>query len=151
MEYVEEKDTVSIIYTGKLDNGEVFTTVSEQKPLVITLGESDAPPTLEQALLGMSVGDKKKVRLPPEEGYGPRRKELLHTLSRKTFGNKITPTPGMILSLSIEKDGKDHQVPATILEVNTDTVVVDYNHPLSGHYLTYELTLIALEKSIEQS
>ena len=106
MEYVEDKDTVSIIYTGKLDNGEVFTTQDEQEPLVITLGNSDAPPTLEQALLGMTVGDKKTVRLPPEEGFGPRRKELLHTVDRKTFGNKITPTPGMILSLNIEKDGR---------------------------------------------
>jgi FKBP-type peptidyl-prolyl cis-trans isomerase SlpA len=146
MEYVEDKDTVSIIYTGKMDNGEVFTTQDEQEPLVITLGNSDAPPTLEQALLGMTVGGKKTVRLPPEEGFGPRRKELLHTVDRKTFGNKLTPTPGMILSLNIEKDGSEHKVPATIIEVNNDTVVVDYNHPLAGHHLTYDLTITAIDK-----
>jgi FKBP-type peptidyl-prolyl cis-trans isomerase SlpA len=146
MKYIQDKDTVSIIYTGKLDNGEVFATIDEQNSLVITLGKSDAPPTLEQALLGMAVGDKKKVRLPPEEGFGVRRKELLHTVNRKTFGNKITPVPGMILSLNVEKDGIEHQVPATIIEVNNETVVVDYNHPLAGHHLTYDLTVTAIDK-----
>jgi FKBP-type peptidyl-prolyl cis-trans isomerase SlpA len=146
MKYVEDKDTVSITYTGKLDNGEVFATIDEQKPLVITLGNSDAPPTLEQALLGMAIGDRKSVRLPPEEGFGPRRKELLHTVDRKTFSSKITPAPGMILSLNIEKEGIEHKVPATIIEVNVDTVVVDYNHPLAGHQLTYDLTVTEIEK-----
>jgi FKBP-type peptidyl-prolyl cis-trans isomerase SlpA len=147
MKYIEDKDTVSIIYTGKIDNGEVFTTIDEQNPLVITLGKSDAPPTLEQALLGMAVGDKKRVRLPPEEGFGVRRKELLHTVNRKTFSKNMIPAPGMILSLNIEKDGIEHKIPATIIEVNDDTVVVDYNHPLSGHHLTYDLTVTAIDKS----
>jgi FKBP-type peptidyl-prolyl cis-trans isomerase SlpA len=147
MKYIEDKDTVAITYTGKLDDGKVFTTVTEKNPLIIILGNNDAPPTLEQALLGMAVGDKKIVRLPPEEGFGPRRKELLHTLNRKSFGAKITPVPGMILSLNIEKDGKQHQVPTTILEVNNDTVVVDYNHPLAGHHLNYDLTVTAIDKS----
>lgn len=148
MHYVEDKDTVTIIYTGTLDNGEVFTTITDQEPLTITLGKSDAPPTLEQALLGMAVGDKKIIRLPPEEGFGPRRQELLHTLNRKSFSNTITPTPGMVLSLNIEKEGKQHQVPATIVEVNKDTIVVDYNHPLAGHHLTYNLTVTAIDKPL---
>jgi FKBP-type peptidyl-prolyl cis-trans isomerase SlpA len=151
MNSIEEKDTVSITYTGKLDNGEVFTTIDEQNPLIITLGNSDAPPTLEQALLGMAVGDTKRVRLPPEEGFGPRRKELLHTVNRKTFGNKINPSPGMILSLNIERDGTEHKVPATVVEVSGDTVVVDYNHPLAGHHLTYDLTVTAINKYSERS
>jgi len=148
MHYVEDKDIVTITYTGKLDNGEVFTTVTDQKPLTIILGNNDAPPTLEQALLGMAVGDKKIIRLPPEEGFGARRQELLHTLNRKSFSNKITPVPGMVLSLNVEKEGKQHLVPTTILEVNNDTVVVDYNHPLAGHHLTYDLTVTAIDKPL---
>jgi FKBP-type peptidyl-prolyl cis-trans isomerase SlpA len=144
MDHIEDNDTVSITYTGKLDNGEVFTTIEE--PLVITLGNNDAPPTLEQALLGLVVGDKKRVRLPPEEGFGPRRKELLHTVERTSLGTKITPSPGMIISLNIEKNGIEHKVPATIIEVDNDSVVVDYNHPLAGHHLTYDLTVTAIQK-----
>ena len=42
--------------------------------------------------------------------------------------------------------GDEHKVPATIIEVNNDTVVVDYNHPLAGHHLTYDLTVTAIDK-----
>ncbi len=134
-------------YTGKLDNGEVFATITEDHPFVLTLGMQQAPPTMEKALLGMAVGDTKNVRLGPDEGFGPRRKELLHTLNRKSINPRIAPKPGMILSLSIEKDGNEHQVPATIIEVTDDTVIVDYNHPLAGHHLTYEVMIIDIAKS----
>ncbi len=146
MSQVESNDTVTIVYVGKLDNGEVFKTVSDDKPLTVILGNADAPPTLEQALLGMSVGEKKTVRVPPEEGYGPRHKNLLQELTRKSFGDKVRPKPGMILSLSIEKNGEPSQVPATIMEVNNETVTVDYNHPLAGHHLTYDVTIIDIQK-----
>jgi FKBP-type peptidyl-prolyl cis-trans isomerase 2 len=148
MKRVEDNDTVTLAYTGTLDNGEVFATITEQQPFILALGKNQAPPTLERALLGMSVGDTKDIRLSPEEGYGPRRKELVHTLDRKSISNKITPKRGMILSLTIEKEGKEHQVPATIIEVNDDSVVVDYNHPLAGHHLTYVLTVIDIGKSL---
>ncbi len=148
MKVVEEKDTVSIAYTGKLDNGEVFADITEQQPFIFTLGNNQAPPSLEQAIIGMAVGDKKTVRLGPEEGYGVRRKELLHTLKRKSINQKISPKPGMILSLSVEKEGKTHQVPATIVEVTKESIVVDYNHPLAGHHLTYDVTIIDIAGSL---
>ena len=72
-------------------------------------------------------------------------KELLHTLNRQSLSDKIKPEPGMILSQTMTKDGEEHTIPATILEVNDDTVLVDYNHPLAGHHLTYDLTVIAIE------
>jgi len=145
MKRVEDKNIVTLIYTGKLDNGEVFISVTRETPLIVTIGNGDVPPTLEQALSGMAAGDSKTVRLPPEEGYGPRMKELLHTLNRQSLSDKIKPEPGMILSQTMTKDGEEHTIPATILEVNDDTVLVDYNHPLAGHHLTYDLTVIAIE------
>ncbi len=142
MAQVGSNDTVSVIYEGKLDNGDLFKTISKDKPLTITLGNGDAPPTLEQALLGMAVGEKKTIRVPPDESYGPRHKNLLQQVNIKTFADKITPKPGMILSLSVEKNGEPHQIPATVIEIQNDLVTVDYNHPLAGHHLTYDLTVI---------
>ena len=53
----------------------------------------------------------------------------------------------MILSLKVERDGVDHQVPATVIEVHENSVVVDYNHPLAGHHLTYDITILDIQKS----
>ncbi len=139
---ITENSTISIAFVGKLDNGEVFKTVEEQKPLTIKLGTHELPPTLENALIGMHAGETKKVRLTPEEGYGHRQKMLLQELHIKTFGDKVQPKPGMILSLKVHKEGTEHSVPATVMEVKNDIVTVDYNHPLAGHHLTYEVQIL---------
>ena len=57
----------------------------------------------------------------------------------------------MILSLKLEKDGKDHHVPATVMEVDSENVVVDYNHPLAGHHLTYEITILNIVNSAKNA
>ena len=149
MRIVKENNIVTITYTGKLENGEVFANITEKEPFIFALGQSLAPPTLEAALIGMGIGDSKTIRLDPDEGYGPRRKELLQTLNRESFNRKIDPKPGMVLSMTIDKDGKEHNVPATIVEVNDETLIVDYNHPLAGHHLIYHVTIIAIEDTPE--
>lgn len=147
MSTILEKSTVTLAYTGKLDNGEVFTSVNAERPFTITIGNHELPPTLENSLIGLAVGDKRTIRLSPEEGYGARQKLLVQELSRSTLGDKIEPKPGMILSLKVDKDGEEVQVPATVMEVNKDIVVIDYNHPLAGHHLTYEVHILKIENS----
>ncbi len=144
---IKEGDKVSISYVGKLDNGQVFKEVAESEPLVVHIGNSEAPPTLEIALKDMSVGESKKIRVPPEESYGPRTKELVQELELDSFGEKISPQPGMLLSLKVNKDGEEHQVPATVIKIENDLVTVDYNHPLAGHHLTYDVTVVSVEKA----
>ncbi len=147
MSTVHESSVVTIIYTGKLDNGDVFKTVTEEQPLTVALGNHELPPTLEKALVGMNEGDTVSVRVTPEEGYGARQKMLVQTLDRKRLGDKLTPRAGMILSLKVEKDGQEHQVPATVMEVSDNSIVIDYNHPLAGHHLTYHVKVLKVENS----
>jgi FKBP-type peptidyl-prolyl cis-trans isomerase SlpA len=147
MSQPQVNDTVVIAYTGKLDNGEVFTIVEKDKPLHVIVGNSDLPPTLEQAVMQTRVGEQCKVRVPPEEGYGPRQKDLVHTMDNQKMVDSLSPKPGMILSLKADKDGVEEQVPATVIEVKGSMVTVDYNHPLAGHHLTYELTLLDILKA----
>ena len=59
---------------------------------------------------------------------------------------KIKPKPGMILTLNIDKDGTEQKIPATVMEISGSKITVDYNHPLSGHHLTYDLTLADISK-----
>ncbi len=147
MSKINENSSVTMTYEGKLDNGDIFKTITKENPLKIKIGDSEIPPTLEQALMDMSAGETKTVRLSPEEGYGARQKILLQTLNKEFFGEKITPKLGMILSLKVNKEGEEHQVPATITEISNDSVVVDYNHPLAGHHLTYHISILKVENS----
>ena len=58
--------SVCLIITGKLDNGEVFYTVTEQEPLWVTLGNNQLPPSLEQVVATIKPGESSKGRVPPE-------------------------------------------------------------------------------------
>jgi FKBP-type peptidyl-prolyl cis-trans isomerase 2 len=145
MNIVKENDSVTITFTGKLDNGAVFIEIPVTQPMKITLGDSELPPTVEMAVIGMQKGESKKVRVSPDEGYGPRLKDLLHEVPRTTFGDRIEPKPGMVLSQKVEKDGVEQKIPVTIIEVKEDVVVLDYNHPLAGHHLTYDVTIVGID------
>ncbi len=146
MTHPSQNDMVTLAFTGKLDNGEIFISMSEQEPLHTKIGDSDLPPTVEAALLQMTVGERRKVRVPPEEGFGPRQKGLLQTLDNQKMIDTLQPKPGMVLSLKIDKDGVEQKVPATVISVEGSQITVDYNHPLAGHHLTYELTLLDIQK-----
>ncbi len=145
MATIKEDSTVTLIYIGKLDNGEVFKTITEESPMTLKMGNHELPPTLENAIIGLGVGESKTVRVTPEEGYGARQKLLVQQISRKSLGDKITPRPGMILSLKVSKNGEEHQVPATVMKVDNDIIEIDYNHPLAGHHLTYDVTILDVQ------
>ncbi len=142
---MSEKNTVLIAVVGKLDNGEVFYTVPADKPMSVSLGSSDLPPTVENALRSMNAGETQKIRVPPEEGYGARQKDLLQTIDSQEMVDRLQPKPGMILSLKAEKEGETQSIPATVMSVEGSVVTVDYNHPLAGHHLTYEITMLKKE------
>ncbi len=148
MKQVEANDTVTVALIGTLDNGTVFETVEASSPRVITMGGEDTPKAIQRGLKGMQVGEMRKIRIEPEEGeYGIRRSDLLQIIPQEKFNNKIEAKVGLILTMNVEQNGVTHQVPATIVELGDDTITIDYNHPLAGHPLNYELTIIEIAKA----
>lgn len=141
MDSVQIGDRVALTYKGVLENGEVFATGEASEPLEFQVGAGAVPPGLEKAVLGMTVGEHKEVTLLPKDAYGGRRLDLILTLERKTFGDRIKLEKGMVLGLTMERDGQPQQVPALVTEVLEQTVMVDFNHPLAGKTLTYSFVL----------
>ena len=150
MKTVQTNDTVTLTYTGTLDTGEVFSSTGEDNPITVKIGDSDLPPTVENSLLGMQLGQSCTVRVSPDEGYGARQKNLLQTIKNREVVDKIQPKPGMIITLRVDREGQQVPVPATVMEVGEDFMVVDYNHPLAGHHLTYRLTVLDIAAAVEQ-
>lgn len=149
MKIVEQNDTISLAFVGKLDNGAEFIHATKEKPFSVKIGNSDLPPTVENSLIGLEVGATKRIVVSPDEGYGPRQKDLLQTIDNPDFIKNINPKPGMVISLNVNREGVEHKVPATVIEVNENSAVIDYNHPLAGHNLTYEITILDIVKSVE--
>ncbi|MBD0833243.1 FKBP-type peptidyl-prolyl cis-trans isomerase [Aestuariibaculum sediminum] len=142
MSQVKENDTVRVHYTGKLSNGQVFDTSAEREPLEATLGQGLLIPGFEKAIISMEVNEKKTVTIPKEEAYGEIQKELFHKVDNGQLPGDVKPEVGMGL-VSKSEDGREHQF--RVAEVNEDHIIVDGNHPLAGHDLTFELELIEIK------
>jgi len=152
MAHPKTNDMVVFTFTGMLDNGEVFITSDKDKPAQAILGNSDLPPSLESGIMEMQVGETRKIRVPPEEGYGQRLTDLVQTIDNQKLVGTLNPKPGMIISLKVDKEGVEQKVPATVMTVEGSQITVDYNHPLAGHHLTYQVTLVEIaEKPLADS
>ena len=141
MKKVENGDQVSIEYKGMLEDGEIVERSSDTGPVEFVVGSNIMPPGFEKALIGMGEGEEKTITMKPEEAFGPRDENLIHTVNRSVLGDKILPKPGMVLGMTLEKGEQTHKVPALVVAVNGEDVTIDFNHPLAGKTIIYKLTL----------
>lgn len=139
MPEAKQGDTVTIHYTGRLDDGTVFDSSKNGDPLSFTLGEGKVIPGFENAVEGMAQGDTKTTTIPSEEAYGPRRDELVLQVPREQVPDEIDPKPGERLRMQ-SADGNTFDV--VVAEAREDSLVLDANHPLAGRDLTFDLELV---------
>ena len=135
-------DTVKVHYTGKLEDGTIFDSSRDREPFELTIGSGDAIPGFEKSIVGMAIGDTKTITIPPEEAYGPRRDNLVMTVSKDEFPPNITPSVGQQLQM---KRANGNIVNVTITDVMQDSVTFDANHPLAGKTLIFEIELVEIK------
>jgi FKBP-type peptidyl-prolyl cis-trans isomerase SlyD len=124
---------------------------AETKPLSkqIVQGQNQVVPGLQQALYGMSAGDEKEVVVEATEGYGEVDPTAVKTLSRKSIPTTADAKPGQRVRLLHKSSGEVHK--ATVVDVQPDTVVLDFNHPLAGKTLHYHVRVDDVQPSDVQS
>lgn len=133
-------NTVSIHFTGKLENGTVFFTTENKEPFIFTHGQGEVVPVVQQAVLGMALGESKIVQASAEEAYGAYKPQLAVKLDRAEFDKRgIKPEIG--LEFGIGQD-QGEPFPVRVTEIEDSTVTLDANHPLAGHSITFDLLLV---------
>ncbi len=138
---VAEGSTVKVDYTLTVD-GKVVDSSKGHEPLEFKVGGHQVIPGFEKAVLGMKVGEKKSFTVSPEEGYGPVNPKAFQEIPKKQLPPDITPKAGMTLYAQ----GKDKRpVPVRIKEVKGDVVVIDFNHPLAGKTLNFNIEVVAIK------
>lgn len=147
MEKVESGKYVCVDYEGRLDNGEVFDSSQDSQPLELKMGSGQIIKGFEENLIGMGLREKKVFTLSPEDAYGVRDENQLHTFSREEVPAEMKPEVGEMIGLQTP-DGQ--QIPATIAEANDEKIVVDLNHPLAGKALTFEVEVVGISDTPTQ-
>ena len=138
---VEKGRVVSIEYTLTLDSGTKVDSNVGGEPLKFTQGQSQILPALQEALVGLAVGDSKSVTLAPEEGYGPVHEEAFHEVEAQ----RIPPDARQVGIQLTAQDEQGNEHPIRVHEIRDDKVVLDFNHPLAGETLQFDVKILAVE------
>lgn len=139
MAHVNTGDVVQIHYTGRINDGTVFDSSEGRDPLEFTAGSEELIQGLSQAVLGMEQGEKKTVTVPPEEGYGPRRQGLEYRVARSSLPSEVQ------LGDQLSATAGSQNVLVWVTELTEQSAVVDGNHPLAGHTLTFDIEVVSVQ------
>ncbi|MCH8520041.1 MAG: peptidylprolyl isomerase [Nanoarchaeota archaeon] len=141
MTQIEKNKVVSIHYTGTLEDGTVFDSSEGKEPLEFIFGVGQIIPGLEEGIDGLKVGEKKKIEnISPDKAYGPKLEEAMQEVPKSQLPEDLDVQVGMQLAAQ----GPQGPIPVVIAEIKEESVVVDFNHPLAGKTLTFEVEVIAL-------
>lgn len=155
MAQAQKGSRVRIDFTGTLEDGTVFDTTRkegsgdcgcddcgcDEGPMELVIGEDSFFTLIEEALVGMAVGEKKTVLIPTEEAFGDYDEEKVFTIPADQVPADLSPEVGQELELT---DEDDEAVMVTVLEVDEDGITLDANHPLAGENLSYEIELLEI-------
>lgn len=141
MQQVKAGDVVKVHYTGKLINGEQFDSSVGREPLEFTVGAGQMIKGFDDALPGMTVGDKKTINIQPDDAYGQRSEEAIIPFPMENVPEGMKLEAGMMLTLSNQAG---QPVPVVVLEVTEEVVMLDANHFLAGKELVFDIELVEI-------
>jgi FKBP-type peptidyl-prolyl cis-trans isomerase SlyD len=144
---IAKDSVVSIDYRLHLGDGKIVDESDPGDPLVYLQGYEEIVPGLEKALEGKKAGDTLKVQVSPEEGYGEYDPDGVEEVPREDFPPDMELEEGGIVTAT-DEDGDD--VEFLVKKLTPKTVVVDFNHPLAGKTLHFEVTVREVRKATEE-
>jgi len=130
---------VSMYFTLTMKNGIVADSTNPGEPLTFTMGDGSLVHGLEMVLLGLKAGDKQAVEIDPLNAFGFSDPDNIYDMPREEFAEDLPVTPGTILSFSTPSGD---EIPGVIKEVNEAMVKVDFNHPLAGQDVIFEVEIV---------
>ena len=124
----------------KLEDGSAAdSTRVNKKPAKLVMGDGSLTPNFEACLLGLKKGEKKSFTLAPEDAFGQPNPDNIHHMDRNRFSSELSLTEGVIVAFS-QPDGSE--VPGIIRSVAGDSVTVDFNHPLAGQTVIFDVEIV---------
>jgi peptidylprolyl isomerase len=134
-------DKVKVHYVGTLEDGSEFDSSRNREPLEFTLGEPGLIEGFTNGVIGMKVGEVKKITLPPDQAYQLPNPALVQVVPRESVPENITPEVGLQLTM---QNPNGQPIPIVITAMDDSTITIDANHPLAGKTLNFELELVEI-------
>lgn len=133
---------VTLHFALRLNDGKVIDSNFEREPAIFTVGDGNLLIGFEKAMYGLLEGDRETFVIAPEDGFGQRNPNNIQEIARTQFGPDIELSEGLMLSFA---DAQKTELPGVVQKFNDDVVVVDFNHPLAGRNILFEVAILRIE------
>ncbi len=133
---------ITLHFALQLDNGELVDSNFERDPATFVVGDGNLLPGFEKALFGMLEGEHKTLLIKPEDGFGQRNPNNIQEIARSQFSPDLELSEGLMLSFA---DAQKTELPGVVIGFDDEVVVVDFNHPLAGRDILFEVAILKIE------
>ena len=137
---------ITLHFSLRLESGEAIEdTRTHDKPATFTLGDGNLLPGFERQLLGLKKGAKRSFVISAEDAFGLPDAKNIRQLDQSAFASLVEPAdlkPGLVLGFP---DAKGQEVPGVVKQVASDKVTVDFNHPLAGRDILFEVDILDVQ------
>ena len=145
-ETIQNGSEVLMHFTITLEDGTVADSTDGEDPLRFVMGDQTLIEGLELALYGLKAGDKQSLKIDPENAYGYPDPENVQAMQRGDFPSNMELAKGVIVAFATP-DGEEF--PGMVMEVGDEQVTVDFNHPLAGHQITFDVEILEVKSGGE--
>lgn len=141
---VKDGSVVSLQYTLTGEDGKVIDSNKGKEPLKYTHGLKQIVPGLEKQMNGMKLGAERRVKVKPEDAYGPVNKNAF-----QEFPKENIPANGLkVGAVLMAKGPQGEAIPVRVHEIKEKTVVLDLNHPLAGKTLIFDVKVLDIQPPV---
>ena len=138
---VQAGSNVAFDYTVRDESGTVIESSKGKDPMHYTHGQGQIISGLEKELAGMAVGGEKKVTLKPEDAYGPINPKAFQEIPIE----KLPPDALKVGAMLMAQGPQGQGIPARVHEIKEKTVIMDFNHPLAGKTLSFDIKVTEIK------
>lgn len=139
---VAEGAKLTLHFALRLRDGSVVDSNFEGQPAQFVLGDGNLLPGFEQPLIGMVAGQRETFVIAPEHGFGQANPNNVQTFARSTFAPDMDLAEGLVVSFA---DAQKAELPGVVTAFDQDQVTVDFNHPLAGKDILFEVQILSVE------
>jgi FKBP-type peptidyl-prolyl cis-trans isomerase SlyD len=138
---IREGSQVALEYTLSDEAGTVIESNKGKQPMSYIHGKSQIIPGLEKELSGMKVGEEKKIQVKPEDGYGPVNPDAFQEVSK----DKLPPEALKVGTMLMAQGPRGQGIPVRFHEIKDTTVIMDFNHPMAGKTLSFDVKIYEIK------
>ena len=138
---ISPESTVTLHLSLALEDGTVAESTFDDEPLTFTMGDGTLVEGLELGLYGLKAGATQRLVLQPQQAFGLHDPDKLHQLARADFSPQLQLEPGVIIGFDTPSG---EELSGTIISLTDETVTVDFNHPLAGRVVVFEVEIVSV-------